>query len=325
MNNDLYHKIEREFLSPRSLLTIGVVCILLVVLLLVSTNTNDRQRVDPVKAHVVIEENPFDNIGLEARAAVVWDIKNDRAIFSQSATTIMPLASLTKLVTAVAALETVPPYTVVPINADALAQEGDTGLLLHERWNIRELVKASLVSSSNDGARAIASVVGATLTDYSPNTVPLSADDQFIHKMNQFVASIGMANSHFNNEHGLDVSGVESGGYGSAEDVARLLSYAWKHHADVLEATTAEEITTHSLEGTAHEVKNTNPIVERIPGILASKTGYTDLAGGNVAVVASPGLEGPFAIVVLGSSYDGRFTDLSKLSKATLEYVIKNR
>lgn len=331
MNNDLYSKIEREFLSPRSLLTLGAVGILLLILLLVSTNTNDRSRVDPIKQPVVIDSvpYPFDGITLTARAAIVWDIKHNREIFSRESTTVLPLASLTKLVTAIAAVETVPEYTVVPIEAEALAQEGDSGLLLHERWNLRELIKTSLISSSNDGARAIASVVGAVLTDHtlpSQETQPMvAATDQFVQKMNQFTARIGMADTHFNNEHGLDVSTIESGGYGTARDMATLLSYAWNHHADILDSTATRQVTTRSIDGIDHVVKNTNPVVENIPGILASKTGFTDLAGGNVVVLTSPGLEGPFAIVVLGSTYDGRFEDLSTLSKATLEYIVKNR
>ena len=62
-----------------------------------------------------------------------------------------------------------------------------------------------------------------------------------------------------------------------------------------------------------------------MPGLLAAKTGYTDLSGGNVAVVTSPGIEGPFVTVILGSSFSGRFVDLEKLSRATLEYLEKNR
>ena len=143
--------------------------------------------------------------------------------------------------------------------------------------------------------------------------------------MNDISRTIGLTQTSVANEHGLDVSDEESGAQGSAKDMALLLSYAWKNYPGIFQTTAGSTVPTHSIDGMLHVAKNTNPLVNNIPGLLASKTGFTELAGGNVAVITSPGLEGPFAIVVLGSTYDGRFSDLEQLSRTTLEYVRENR
>ncbi len=60
-------------------------------------------------------------------------------------------------------------------------------------------------------------------------------------------------------------------------------------------------------------VKNTNEVVQNIDGLIASKTGYTDLSGGNLVVAFDAGLNHPIIVTVLGSSQEGRFSDTLKL------------
>jgi D-alanyl-D-alanine carboxypeptidase len=67
--------------------------------------------------------------------------------------------------------------------------------------------------------------------------------------------------------------------------------------------------------------RNTNRETGKFPLLLASKTGYTDLAGGNLALAFDAGFNHPIVVVVLGSSYDGRFADAEKLVWSTLEYL----
>jgi D-alanyl-D-alanine carboxypeptidase len=64
---------------------------------------------------------------------------------------------------------------------------------------------------------------------------------------------------------------------------------------------------------------NTNVSINQISGLLASKTGFTNLAGGNLAVVFDAGFMHPVVIVVLGSTVDGRFSDVVNLEKITLQ------
>jgi D-alanyl-D-alanine carboxypeptidase len=65
-----------------------------------------------------------------------------------------------------------------------------------------------------------------------------------------------------------------------------------------------------------HIFPNTNEALEHLPGLIASKTGYTDLAGGNLAIVFDKGIGHHFVAVVLGSSRQGRFSDMRALMEA---------
>ena len=73
------------------------------------------------------------------------------------------------------------------------------------------------------------------------------------------------------------------------------------------------------------DARNTNQETGKFPLLIASKTGYTDLAGGNLALAFDAGFNRPIIIVVLGSSYEGRFADAEKLVWATLAYLAQAR
>jgi len=88
----------------------------------------------------------------------------------------------------------------------------------------------------------------------------------------------------------------------------------------IAEATTRDYAKAVSSGGTTFNVKNTDPMVTTITRLLLSKTGYTDLAGGNLALVFDSGIRHPIAVVVLGSSEKARFTDGTTLIAATLAH-----
>jgi D-alanyl-D-alanine carboxypeptidase len=85
-------------------------------------------------------------------------------------------------------------------------------------------------------------------------------------------------------------------------------------------ATTRSSAQASSEGGTSFSVKNTDPFVGTLPRLLLSKTGYTDLAGGNLSLVFDAGINHPIAVVVLGSSKNERFTDGTALVAATIEH-----
>ncbi len=111
-----------------------------------------------------------------------------------------------------------------------------------------------------------------------------------------------------------------SGGYGSAIDLARLAGAFVAEAPMVAAATTHDFAQATSTNGVFFRVANTDPEVNAVPHLLLSKTGYTDLAGGNLALVFDVGIGHPIAIVVLGSSLKARFTDGMALVDATLAH-----
>ncbi len=261
----------------------------------------------------------FDAVSLQGKSAYVYDVAENKILYQKNADVQLPLASLTKLMMALVAIDSVPANSHITLSKDFFTdtEDGTNGLVAGETWTMKNLLDFSLVVSSNDGATSLASVIGATLshtTDYNIGRA------DFIAKMNQTAQTLGLSQTYFINENGLDVSGTISGGYGSAHNVAQLMQYIITQKPSLLEATTYPVATVSSFSQN-HVAQNTDTLIPNIPGLLASKTGYTSLAGGNLAVAFDAGLEHPIVIVVLGSTQDGRFTDVSQLVKASLVYV----
>lgn len=279
----------------------------------------EKTRVLPERA---IMKNPFQEITLEASAAVVLDARTKRAFFEKDASARLPLASLTKIMTAATALSLIPETTLIPIDMNALREEGDSGLSIGEEWLLRDLLQLMLLESSNDGAHAVASMAGAVALGLPQGETGRSF---FIERMNGEAKRIGLTTLFFSNETGLDVSPTLSGGYGSARDVALLFSGVLSRNPSIFEVTKQDGVSLWSNSGGELYVKNTNRETERFPLLLASKTGYTDLAGGNLALAFDAGFNRPIVIVVLGSTVEGRFADAEKLVWATLQYLTNNQ
>lgn len=214
--------------------------------------------------------SPFKEIKLEAKSAYVFDLVKNETIFEMNADTSLPLASLTKIMTAIVALENTSPD--------------------------QDLLSVMLISSSNDAAAA------------------LSAGSGFVPLMNKKAEELDLGQTSFLNTTGLDVSVESAGAYGSARDVTKLMEYFVKNYPKVAEVTRYESVNINS-----QIFKNTDKLAERLPGIIAGKTGSTDLAGGNLAVVIDIGLGHPVIIVVLGSTEEGRFEDVEDLYEATVK------
>jgi D-alanyl-D-alanine carboxypeptidase (penicillin-binding protein 5/6) len=253
--------------------------------------------------------NPFDDINLTAKSAIVVDINSGDVLYSKNPDIPLPLASINKVMTAlVAYLESDPNQRVV-IDHWALMKDGEDFFVPGENFNLKELVDFMLVKSSNDGAAAIASAINVS-----------NGDTLFVQKMNQTANEIGMKNTFFLNETGLDQDPTTAGSFGTSRDIATLFEFVLKNYPDILKPTKELNVTAVSNIGIAHNATNTNIAIPEIDNLIASKTGFTDLAGGNLAVIVDPALNRPVAIVVLGSTFDGRFDDVIKLSDSLVEY-----
>jgi serine-type D-Ala-D-Ala carboxypeptidase (penicillin-binding protein 5/6) len=257
----------------------------------------------------------FMNLDIEAKSVFIWDVIKGEEIYSKNSESQLHLASLSKVMMAITALDQLPEGTIVTIDGESLSEEGDSGLFINERWTLRDLIDFSLIVSSNDGAMAVASAVSSQISSDDTNT------DVFIRLMNEKAKEIGMTQTYFLNPSGLDKDDLIPGGSGSAKDIALLFEHTLREYPSALEATSYPSIEFDSLDGLEHEAENTNKLVSRLPGIIASKTGFTDIAGGNLAVVMEPEPGRPIILVILGSSKDGRFEDMEKLYLTTLDYI----
>ncbi len=247
------------------------------------------------------EVSPFKNIQLEAKAAYVFDVSNNKSVFELNSEMQLPLASLTKIMTALIAKENIPPYLLMTISKESVLQEGDEGLKVGEQWTVPELTDAMLISSSNDAAFAFA------------DEFKKSLNGDFVSLMNQKAKEIGLTQTYFLNTTGLDFSKNTAGASGSAHDIANLLLYIIKKDSSLMEVTRLKSINLHG-----RDFQNTDLVIGDLPGFIAGKTGFSDLAGGNLAVIVDNGFNRPFVIVVLGSTVDGRFSDVKNLFNAAV-------
>jgi len=254
----------------------------------------------------------FPPVSLEAEAAVVYDPTTNIVLFNKNAEIPLPLASVTKVMTSIVAMENLPEDYEVVITKEALGVEGDSGLNIGERWWRDELMRYMLMVSSNDAALALALAVESI------------TGQNFVDIMNEKAKTLGLTQTTFYSPSGLDESYSLAGAYGSSSDIAKLILHAWQNSPDIWTVTTKNETAFQTLDKREIMAKNTNQSSAYTTLIRASKTGLTELAGGNLAIVFEAGPARPISIVVLGSSEAGRFTDAENLIDATLFYLSNN-
>ncbi|MEK7589981.1 MAG: serine hydrolase [Patescibacteria group bacterium] len=290
--------------------------VFIIVALVVFTGSDDNNNIVQTE-EIIYDYDYFDDISIEALSVFVWDVNKQKVLFAIDEDAQLPLASLTKLMTAITAFDILPESSVVTIDETALTEDGDSGLYKNEKWSFKELIRFTLVVSSNDGASALANVAGLLKNSF-PNR-ETDNKKSFVKAMNEMAKEIGLTQTYFINPTGLDTNDTVSGGYGSAHDVAKLLEYAVIHTPEIIDSTRYARINFASLSDINHTATNTNSSINAVPGLIASKTGFTDLAGGNLVIAFDAGMNRPIIITVLGSTQNGRFEDIEKLVDASLK------
>lgn len=278
------------------------------VFLIIPHKAPKKADADPIVVATTTAPDAYDSVQVDAKAAIVYDVATGKTLYAKNADAQLPLASLTKLLTVYAALTELPPSARVTITPDAARLEAPHAFAAGQEFTLTDLARLTLTASLNDGAASIASATAAQGNRTQTEALAAAA------------SSLNLSQTYAVNGSGLDVSSAVSGGYGSAFDLARLAGALVAKAPEIADATTKSTVEGKSIAGTSFTVKNTDPVVKSLPRLLLSKTGFTDLAGGNLAIVFDAGIAHPIAVVVLGSSKDARFTDASALVAATLAH-----
>lgn len=256
------------------------------------------------------------DVELTAKAAIVADMKSGRAFFEKNADAQLPLASLTKVALVLVVAEALPPETTLTL-PHVISAEGGRQLTRDRPWTVQDVVDFTLLTSSNDGARVLAEAAeGAVRTTYQEAPENGAA----LWRMNELTREIGLPNMRFLNVSGLDESKTLAGAYGSARDTAALFAFAAERYPGIF-ARTADE----SARLVGAFARNTNEAIPDIPGLVMGKTGTTDLAGANLAIVFDVGIGHKIVAVVLGSTPDGRYSDMKLLVERTREVISAHR
>ena len=272
-----------------------------------------RLPVAQVTPEVPVAPTPdtYASMRLIGTAAIVYDLTTGETLYEKNSHTQLPLASLTKLLTTYAAVTTLGLNAPITMSETALNAEGDSGLTLGETFSMRDLARYALVASSNDAAEAIAETAARKQATNDRGLLAAAAE------------AAGLTQTYAVNGSGLDESPHVSGVYGSAEDVAKLAGARLINAPTIAQATVESRVTVRDTDGTTHSLPNTNQGIGRLPSPLLSKTGFTDLAGGNLVVIFDAGIAHPVAVVVLGSTREGRFSDVNTLVDRTLAHFGK--
>jgi serine-type D-Ala-D-Ala carboxypeptidase (penicillin-binding protein 5/6) len=196
---------------------------------------------------------------VDAEAYLVVNGRTGEVLASRNAAERVPMASITKLMTVLVALEHARPEDVVTVGPSAASiGESTINLRAGERLTVRDLITAALVQSANDAATALAAgVAGGSV-------------ERFVGWMNERAASLGLHETHFVNPNGLDAPGHVS----SARDLTRLARIAMRNPV-VRETVTRR---TASIAG-GRSVSTWNDLLGAFPGTIGVKTGHTSGAG----------------------------------------------
>ncbi len=204
--------------------------------------------------------------GISARGAVLVEADSGEVIWGQNAHTRLPMASTTKIMTALVALEQMSPQTEVTIPAEAVGVEGSSVYLVEgEILTLEQLLYALLLESANDAAAAIAVAVAGSV-------------EEFAALMNRKAAELGLTDTHFVNPHGLD----HDEHYTTAYELATITRAALENPAfREICATRRKTIPLHggSAEEGARLLLNHNKLLSAYDGCIGVKTGFTKRTG----------------------------------------------
>lgn len=228
---------------------------------------------------------------INSAAILVESLDDNYPFFYQQTYRSWPMASLTKLMTAVIVLEKIGDNKKISISAKAVATEGLSGDLQEgEIYSAQDLLKVMLLTSSNDAAVAFAEHYG---------------EQAFFEAMNEKARELKMTQTRIE-----DASGLSEGNLSTAGDIAKLIRYIVANHPDILNWTRMASFLVQPVNDVnVNTIRNINPLVEEA-GFLGGKTGTSVKAGQNLAVVYSFN-DKQIIAVILGSR--DRYAELANL------------
>ena len=234
---------------------------------------------------------------ISAPSAILADLDTGQVLYEKAAEEPRPIASLTKIATALLVMERTSPQDVVTVSA-RVAGDGPTpgvselGLVPGERISVGDLLYALLLQSANDAAAALAEHVSGDV-------------EAFVRAMNARVHRLGALDTRFASPSGLDDSGSST-----ARDLVRITRAAYRlpGFASIV-ATRTKEIP--APDGPPRVVQNRNALLWLYPGAIGVKTGFTSRAGYCIVAAAERG-DVRLVAVVLGAPAEA-FSDAAAL------------
>ncbi|SHJ64301.1 D-alanyl-D-alanine carboxypeptidase [Hathewaya proteolytica DSM 3090] len=201
------------------------------------------------------------DLRVDARAAIAMDVESGMVLYEKSSYDVIPMASTTKIMTALVALRHGELDKKITISKRAASIGGSTvKYRYNEEITLRELLHGLMFKSGNDAAIAIAEGVGGTV-------------EEFVNMMNEEAVNMGLLNSHFETPHGLD----KPMHYTTAYDLARMTCIAKQN--DFFNKLVKTKLVTRGQNNFTRDYNNINKLLYSNPVCTGVKTGYTAQAG----------------------------------------------
>jgi len=244
----------------------------------------------------IVVESSVEVLPINARA--VFSLRSnlssaDEVIFEKDKDLTFPIASLTKLMTAVVVLDKYNLSDIITVSDIADLQSPMLqDVKLGDTMPVESFLELMLVRSSNKAAYSLAEPMG---------------EKKFVSRMNQTAKIIGLENTSF-----ADPSGLSDKNISSAKDIAKLSKYILKNYPRIAEISSKKKVNIPGLG----EVENTDELLGKIPGIIFSKTGFTLAADGCLLLVTRDYGSANYLInIVLGAG--DRFSEMKKLIRCS--------
>lgn len=255
------------------------------------------QNLGPIK-----NQDIFDPV-VQTKAVFIQDLESGKVLYAKKENERLPVASITKLMTAQVLLDILNLDDTVTMSKAAVNTYGGQAFFIGEKISAKNLFYAMLMASSNDAAMALAEHVSGF-------------SQEFVSRMNERVKSLHLQNTRFSNPTGLD----DPENYSTAAEMAVIAKESLKYPL-IWEVMRAQDTTIKSTDGVSeHTLRNSNKLLSKLPNIAGGKTGYTDEAletfvfiAGPPREVAIPGENHQVLYVLLGAPIGLRFQETEKL------------
>ncbi len=199
---------------------------------------------------------------VSAQSAVLMEAESGALLYQKQADIALPMASTTKIMTALVALELASPETAITVSPEAVGIEGSSIYLrAGEVLRLEELLYALLLESANDAAAAIAIGLSGSI-------------EEFAAQMNRKAAALGLENTHFTNPHGLD----HAEHYTTAEELALITRCAMENERFAAIVSTTRTNIPNAQSG-VRTLINHNKLLHLYDGCIGVKTGFTKKSG----------------------------------------------
>lgn len=206
-------------------------------------------------------EKSKEELQLNSRIALIYDRSSGRIIFEKNGNKQTPMASTTKIMTAIVVLENTNLKNIVTVDSKSASIGGSRlGLKRYDKVTVNDLLYGLMLRSGNDAASALAIYIGGSIQN-------------FAEMMNNKAKKLGLKNTHFVVPHGLD----NKDHYTTAYELAKITDYALKN--ETFKKIVSTSSTSININGVPSQITNTNKLLNNVSGVYGVKTGFTNGAG----------------------------------------------